>query len=176
MKKYKASRHNYIGSGILIATLVIIALFCGRKAFGLWLGLSAKPSDPQLWGINLATTFPAFLLTLVTLGATGAIWYLLCELLTVIELTDQHLTVRYPGYKVQYQWSQLAGVEVLDEGTEDTPLVLQFKGDKLPREKTIVKRLLYPQAKHLDRLWLYPVLEDRAALHQELVAHLPRPS
>jgi hypothetical protein len=176
MKIYRSGRNGYLRSGILIATLALLALFCGRKAFGLWLGLSAKPTDPQLWGINLATTFPAFLLTLITISAVMVMWYLVCELLTTIELTDQGLSLRSPGYRVNYQWSQIQTVEVIDEGSEDTPLVIRLKGDKLPREKTLIKQMFYRQAKQLDRLLLYPVLEDRAALKDELVARLPHTS
>jgi hypothetical protein len=175
MKKYKINRAGKVRSGILIVTLAVIALFCGRKAFGLWLGLSAKPSDPQVWGINLATTFPAFLLTLVTIGAVGVIWYLLNELLTVLELSDKGLTIRSPGYRAHYQWSKLNGFEIIAGDEEDAPLVLSLKGENLPREKAIIKRLLYPQISRPDRLLFYPVPEQRAALEQELAAYVPRP-
>lgn len=179
-------------TGVVLAILALIFLYSSRKALGLWSGSGAKLTDPQLFNLNLNTTVPAFLLTLVALGCLGVAWYLVVELLTSIRINESGLGVAAPGYRLFYRWDEIASVAV-QETSEDGPTRLEIKlvaspSDEMKTQDEVTRRpmtalvrrsratrpdgrplplalrLLYPQAARPDVLLLYPALDDRPAL------------
>src|SRR4051795_12937171 len=103
MKVYRLSRGGRLRAGLLLFTLAVIALYCGRKALGLWGGASAKPSDPNLMGVNFNTTVPAFLLSLVALGCVATAWYVVIEILSEVRLDESGILLYAPGYRLFYR-------------------------------------------------------------------------
>ena len=120
MKTYHVSTIGRIRLGCILAILALILVYSAHKALGLWRGTSAKPSDPQIFQIDLNTTLPALLLTLVALGCLGAGWALVCELMTRVQLDDQGILLQAPGYRLFYEWQQIAELEVIQEPEDDT--------------------------------------------------------
>lgn len=125
MKIYRLSRAGRIRAGLLFVTLAVIALYSGRKAWGLWGGASAKPSDPNLLGLNFNTTVPAFLLTLVALGCLATTWYVVIEMLTEVRLDESGILLCAPGYRLFYRWNEISAIDVLQEPEEDAPATLR---------------------------------------------------
>ncbi len=134
MKVYRVSRIGRLQAIILLVTLAAIAFYAGQKAWGLWRGLTAKPSDVFLFNLNLNTTVPAFLLTLVALGCLWAGWYLLVELLTQVRLSDGGLLLTAPGYRVFYRWNEITALDVLNGPAEDAAVRLQVETASDPTE------------------------------------------
>ena len=126
MKNYRASAAGRLQAGVILVVLAIIFVYSSRKAWGLWRGLSAKPSDPQLFQLNLNTTVPAFLLTLVALGCLGVAWYLVNELLSQVQLDENGILLQAPGYRLFYRWDEIAALEVLQEADDDTTVCLKL--------------------------------------------------
>ena len=238
MKVYRVSTAGRIRAAAILATLGLIFAYSGRKAFGLWGGVGAKPSDPQLFNLNLNTTVPAILLTLVALGCAATAWHIVVELVSQVRVDESGILVNAPGYRLFYRWNEVAAVDVLNEpeedmpaqlrmqvvapagaldpsgpaavGTEDEPTassddeVAAFLSEADLRENRAARRrqrqaqhqqlavvrarairpdgrplpywlrLLYPQARHPDRILLYPTLEDRPGLIAEIEQHLAR--
>lgn len=127
MKTYHVSTAGRIRAAILLLTLVALAFYAGRKAWGLWLGLTAKPSDVFLFNLNLNTTVPALLLTLVALAAIPVAWYLLVELLTVVRLNESGILITAPGYRLFYRWNEVTALDVLTGPAEDTAVCLRVE-------------------------------------------------
>jgi hypothetical protein len=125
MKTYRLSRAGRIRAGLLLVTLAVIALYSARKALGLWAGAPVKPSDPNLFGINLNTTVPAFLLTLVALGCVATAWYVVVEMLTVVRLDESGILLHAPGYRLFYRWNEITAIDVMQEPEEDAPATLR---------------------------------------------------
>ena len=135
MKVYRLSRAGRVKAGLLLATLAVIALYSARKAMGLWGGASAKPSDPNLMGVNLNTTVPAFLLSLLAVGCVAVAWYVVVEMLSEIHLDNSGILLHAPGYRLFYRWSEIAAIDVLQEPEEDAPAILRVSvpaGTDLP--------------------------------------------
>jgi hypothetical protein len=127
MKTYHVSKAGRFRAAILLITLAVLALYSGRKAWGLWRGISAKPSDVFLFNLNLNTTVPALLLTLVTLAALAVIWYLVVELLTVVRLNESGLLITAPGYRLFYRWNEVVTLDVITGPVEDAPVCLRVE-------------------------------------------------
>lgn len=134
MKTYAVSAGGRVRAGVTLLILVLVFLYSSRKAVGLWGGASAKPSDPQLLGLNLNTTVPAFLLTLVALGCLGVAWYLVVELLSRVRLDEAGIALEAPGYRLFYAWNKITSIDVLVEPEEDAAACLQVEvaGARLP--------------------------------------------
>ena len=235
MKTYRVSRMGRIRTAILILMLLAVAVYAGRKAWGLWRGLTAKPSDVFLFNLNLNTTVPAVLLTLLTLAAVTVIWYLVLELLSQVDLSENGILLHAPGYRLFYRWNEITALDVISGPAEDAAVCLRVETETqvqndpatsvaetvadlepspdeiapyltaadLRKDKTAQKRartarqqtfarlraratrpdgrglpvwlhLLYPQARHPDRLLLYPALENRTLLLAEIESHLAK--
>ena len=125
MKVYRLSRAGRIRAGLLLLTLAVIALYSGRKALGLWGGASAKPSDPNLMGMNFNTTVPAFFLSLVALGCLATAWYVIIEMLSEVRLDNSGILLYAPGYRLFYRWNEISAIDVLQEPEEDAPATLR---------------------------------------------------
>lgn len=135
MKVYRLSRAGRVRAGLLLLALAVIALYSGRKAMGLWSGASAKPSDPNLMGVNLNTTVPAFFLTLLALGCLAVAWYVVVEMLSEIHLDNSGILLHAPGYRLFYRWNEISAIDVLQEPEEDAPAILRVSvpaGTDLP--------------------------------------------
>jgi hypothetical protein len=92
---------------------------------GLWGGVSAKPSDPHLFGVNLNTTVPAFFLTLIALGCVATAWYVVVEMLSEVRLDESGILLHAPGYRLFYRWNEISAIDVLHEPEEDAPAALR---------------------------------------------------
>jgi hypothetical protein len=125
MKIYRLSRAGRIRAGLVLLTLAVIALYSGRKAMGLWSGVSAKPSDPNLMGLNFNTTVPAFFLSLVALGCLATAWYVIVEMLSEVRLDESGILLYAPGYRLYYRWNEISAIDVLQEPEEDAPATLR---------------------------------------------------
>jgi hypothetical protein len=125
MKTYRLSRAGRVRAGLLLATLAVIALYSARKALGLWGGVSAKPSDPTLFGLNLNTTVPAIFLSLIALGCLATAWYVVVEMLSEVRLDDSGILLNAPGYRLFYRWNEISAIDVLQEPEEDAPATLR---------------------------------------------------
>lgn len=127
MKTYHVSTLGRIRAAILLITLAALAFYAGRKAWGLWRGLTAKPSDVFLFNLNLNTTVPAFLLTLVALAAIPVGWYLLIELMTVVRLNESGILLTAPGYRLFYRWNEVTALDVISGPAEDAAVCLRVE-------------------------------------------------
>jgi hypothetical protein len=125
MKIYRLSRAGRVRAGLVLLTLAVIALYSGRKALGLWGGLSAKPSDPNLMGLDFNTTVPAFFLSLVALGCLATAWYVVVEMLSEVRLDESGILLYAPGYRLYYRWNEISAIDVLQEPEEDAPAALR---------------------------------------------------
>lgn len=135
MKTYHVSTAGRIKVGAVLLVLAVIFLYSGRKAWGLWGGASAKPSDPYIFGLNLNTTVPAFFLTLVALGCVGVAWYLVVELLSEVRVDESGILVSAPGYRLFYRWNEVTGIEVQAGPEEDAAAALRVNtGDNQTTE------------------------------------------
>ncbi|HEX2916799.1 MAG TPA: hypothetical protein VH186_38930 [Chloroflexia bacterium] len=234
MKTYHVSTAGRVRAAAVLVTLALIFLYSARKALGLWTAV-AKPSDPYLFNLNLNTTIPAILLTLVALGCAGVAWYVVMELLSKVRVDESGILLHAPGYRLFYRWNEVTGVDVLNGPEEDAAACLSVEvntgqatneaGENAPvttkpsaekdeiaaylseadlREDRKVRqqqqqvrrqqlaqvraratrpdgralpvwmRLLYPQARHPDRILLYPSLDERVELITEIEKHLAR--
>lgn len=129
MKTYRVTNLGRFRAAILLTTLAVLGLYAGRKAWGLWRGLTAKPYDAFLFNLDLNTTVPAALLTLIALACFAVGWYLLVELLTVVTLSDGGLQVRAPGYRLFYRWPEITALDVVNGPVEDATVCLRVETD-----------------------------------------------
>lgn len=127
MKSYHVSTTARIRTALLLLGLLAIGVYAGRKAWGLWSGLSAKPADAFLFNLDLNTTVPAALLTLTALACGPVAWYLLIELLTKVAVSDSGLLVSAPGYRLFYRWNEVATLDVLTGPAEDAAVCLRVE-------------------------------------------------
>lgn len=127
MKTYRISKAGRIRAGLLLVVLAVIFLYTGRKAIGLWSGITAKPTDPLLFNLNLNTTVPAFFLTLLALGCLGVAWYVVVEMLSEVRVDESGILVFAPGYRLFYRWNEITSIDVLHEPEEDTAACLRVE-------------------------------------------------
>lgn len=170
MKAYCVSRIGRIRAAILLVTLAVIVLYAGRKALGLYSGITAKASDVFLFNLNLNTTVPAILLTLVALSALAVGWYLLVELITKVELTEGGLLIHAPGYRIFYRWSEVAALDVLNGPVEDAAVCLRIEtANQTEDEEGADQTELEPDDEIAPYLSEAVLREDKAA-HQRIRA------
>ncbi len=127
MKTYRVSTTGRLRAGCLLVILAVIGVYSLRKAIGLWSGTGGKPSDPQIFQLDLNTTVPAALLTLVALSCLAAGWYIVTEWLSQVQLDQTGLRFSAPGYRLFYRWDEIAALEVLQEPETDTPACLRVE-------------------------------------------------
>lgn len=126
MKKYRVLQAGRTRTIILIVTVLAIALYAAQKAWGLWRA-SGRNSDPVLLGLDLDKVVPAGLLTVLALAAIPAIWYLVVELLTVIEFDENGLLVKAPSFRIFYRWDEIRALDVITGPVEDAATCLQVE-------------------------------------------------
>ena len=119
MKVYRVSRNGRLRALIILTVLGFIFIYTGRKVLGLWSGVTAKPTDLILFGLDMNTVVPAFLLFIIAVACIPVGWYLIVELLTSVEITDSGIGVKTPGYRIFYRWSEVAGIDVMVGPQED---------------------------------------------------------
>jgi hypothetical protein len=161
-----------VRAAILLLALVAIAFYAGRKAWGLWRGLTAKPSDVFLFNFNLKTTVPAILLFLVALACLALVWYLLVELLTEVRLSEGGLIVTAPGYRIFYRWNEVMALDVINGPVEDAAVCLRV--ETITEAAATEAEAALPKAKPNDEIAAYlseaDLREDKAARQRAIVA------
>ncbi|MEI6047005.1 MAG: hypothetical protein WCS37_21870, partial [Chloroflexota bacterium] len=152
MKTYRVSTFGRFRAAILLLALAALAFYTGRKAWGLWQGLTAKPSDAFLFNFNLNTTVPAFLLSLVALSSLAVAWYLLVELLTEVRLSESGLLVTAPGYRLFYRWGEMKALDVINGPVEDAAVCLRVEMETAP---DLAVAEVLPETKPNDEIAAY---------------------
>lgn len=124
MKQYRVSKAGRVRTAIVLVTLVAIALYAAQKAWGLWRAPQSL-SDPYLFGLDLDKFVPAGLLTLIALTAVVVMWFLLVELLTEVQLNENGILFKTPGFRIFYRWDEIEALDVVVGPVEDAPTCLQ---------------------------------------------------
>ncbi|MEI7554977.1 hypothetical protein [Candidatus Chlorohelix sp.] len=156
MKVYRVSNKGKVRAEILLITIGILFLYTARKTLGLWQNSQKKDTDLLLFGINLNSTFPALLLSLIALACIPVCWYLLVELFTHIEISDSGIGISAPGYRIYYRWSEVSRIDVLESIQEDAVARLGITTNDIPG--------IASEEKHSDTFLSEP---DRNSIREE---------